>query len=210
MAKKNADEKETRGEDDNTDNVQPWAKQFDDDRDDSGNLSRVATRKKKRGNSIVIWVIWIALALIIIVPVTWYAWVSNQPSSGGDYSSSKITVNTSKKKATSKSASKASSSKAKTNSSSSKTSQATSSVKKREATSSSAAVSSSSVATSQASSSSTAASSSSTAETTYTVKAGDNLYRIAVNHGLTLDELLQLNGLSSGSTISAGETLRVK
>lgn len=44
----------------------------------------------------------------------------------------------------------------------------------------------------------------------YTVKAGDNLYRVAVNHGMTFSELLQLNGLSSDASISAGETLKVR
>lgn len=43
----------------------------------------------------------------------------------------------------------------------------------------------------------------------YTVQAGDNLYRIAVNHGMTLDELLQKNGLSANSTIQPGDTLQV-
>lgn len=44
---------------------------------------------------------------------------------------------------------------------------------------------------------------------TYTVQANDNLYRIAVAHGMTLSELLQLNGLSSGANISAGQVLKV-
>ena len=43
----------------------------------------------------------------------------------------------------------------------------------------------------------------------YTVQAGDNLYRIAVNHGMSLDELLELNGLSAGANIGPGTTLKV-
>ncbi|AMB93446.1 LysM peptidoglycan-binding domain-containing protein [Aerococcus sanguinicola] len=45
---------------------------------------------------------------------------------------------------------------------------------------------------------------------TYTVQAGDNLYRIAVNHGMTLDQLLQANGLSANSNIAPGTVLRVQ
>ena len=43
----------------------------------------------------------------------------------------------------------------------------------------------------------------------YTIKAGDNLYRIAVNHNMTLDELMQANGLSS-TEAQIGMVLNVK
>jgi LysM repeat protein len=43
----------------------------------------------------------------------------------------------------------------------------------------------------------------------YVIKAGDNLYRIALNHGMTLDELMQANGLSS-TEAQIGMTLKVK
>lgn len=46
--------------------------------------------------------------------------------------------------------------------------------------------------------------------TTYTVKAGDNLFRIATNHGLTLNKLCELNGLKTNSIISEGDVLRIK
>lgn len=44
---------------------------------------------------------------------------------------------------------------------------------------------------------------------TYTVQKGDNLYRIAVNNGLSLDTLLSLNGLSTNSTINPGDVLKL-
>lgn len=44
----------------------------------------------------------------------------------------------------------------------------------------------------------------------YTVSAGENAYRIALNHNMTTEELYQLNGLQSGSTITPGMQLRVK
>lgn len=43
----------------------------------------------------------------------------------------------------------------------------------------------------------------------YTIKAGDNLYRIALNHGMTLDELMQANGLVS-TEAQIGMVLNVK
>ena len=43
----------------------------------------------------------------------------------------------------------------------------------------------------------------------YTVKAGDTLYRIAYNHGISLTTLLSINGLSETSTIRPGQQLVV-
>ena len=45
---------------------------------------------------------------------------------------------------------------------------------------------------------------------TYTVQAGDNLFRIATNHGLTLNQLLKLNGLQQNSLITQGMVLKLK
>lgn len=44
----------------------------------------------------------------------------------------------------------------------------------------------------------------------YKVKPGDSLWKISVNHGMTLSELRQLNGLSSRSVIKPGMRLKVK
>ena len=60
--------------------------------------------------------------------------------------------------------------------------------------SSSASTSSS---TSSTSSTSTASSSATSSTKTHTVKSGETLYRIAKNNGLSLDELMTLNGLSN-------------
>ena len=44
---------------------------------------------------------------------------------------------------------------------------------------------------------------------TYTVKAGDSLWAIANNHGMSLTDLLNLNGLQATSMIHPGDILRV-
>lgn len=43
----------------------------------------------------------------------------------------------------------------------------------------------------------------------YTVQAGDNFYRIAVNNGLTTEQLKEMNGLNSNET-EVGQVLRIK
>ena len=44
----------------------------------------------------------------------------------------------------------------------------------------------------------------------YEVKKGENLYRISINHGLTIAELRALNNLSETDNIHPGQKLRVK
>ncbi|WP_261805825.1 SAG1386/EF1546 family surface-associated protein [Lapidilactobacillus luobeiensis] len=177
--------------------TRPWEKNFDNDRDDNGQLSRTATKKREHNNTIFVSIL--VVILLAVIGSTIGAWVAAQKDNKSPeivVSSKKSTVKSSKKSRPAESSSATSSS---------------SSV----ATESSEAASSSSVAeSSSAVSSSTVSSESSSASTTeggsYTVKAGDNLYRIAINNGLTLDQLLQLNGLSSNSAIVPGQSLRIK
>lgn len=44
----------------------------------------------------------------------------------------------------------------------------------------------------------------------YTVKKGDNLFKIAKDHGLTIDEIRKLNNLKKNSPIVTGQKLKVK
>ncbi|UQS83720.1 LysM peptidoglycan-binding domain-containing protein [Bombilactobacillus thymidiniphilus] len=44
----------------------------------------------------------------------------------------------------------------------------------------------------------------------YVVKPHDNAYRIALNHGLTTEQLYQLNGLSRGTILRPGMQLKVQ
>ena len=46
-----------------------------------------------------------------------------------------------------------------------------------------------------------------TADYTYTIQPGDTLFRIALNHGLTTQELAAANGIVNHSKIYAGQTL---
>jgi LysM repeat protein len=43
----------------------------------------------------------------------------------------------------------------------------------------------------------------------YTVVAGDNLFRIALNHNVTLDQLVQTNGISNPNIIVVGDVLQI-
>src|SRR5260370_644868 len=47
-------------------------------------------------------------------------------------------------------------------------------------------------------------------ESFYTVKRGDTLYSIALEHGVDYRELAQWNGLTDPTKISAGQQLRIK
>ena len=47
------------------------------------------------------------------------------------------------------------------------------------------------------------------ASKTYTVTPGDNLYRIALNHGMSTDQLKTLNGLTTDE-VAVGTVLMVK
>ncbi|ANK59572.1 peptidoglycan-binding protein LysM [Loigolactobacillus backii] len=196
----------------------PWAKQFDNTRDDRGNVSRAATRKKDRGNATFVTILTIALLALAALPIG--AWMifqnqMNKPvtphNTTAIVSSSKKKVATSKKTQSKKNA-QASSRKKVTTSNAQKTSSvATTETSTAQAASSSeqvAAASSSS--SSAASTSSSAASANSSSGSYVTVAAGQGVYRVAANNGLSVQELLKLNGLTSAATIKPGQQLRVK
>jgi murein DD-endopeptidase MepM/ murein hydrolase activator NlpD len=49
-----------------------------------------------------------------------------------------------------------------------------------------------------------------TTGSTYTVKAGDNLTRIASRHGTTVAALVKLNGIKNANAINVGQVLKLK
>jgi lipoprotein NlpD len=50
---------------------------------------------------------------------------------------------------------------------------------------------------------------SSAAQGTYTVRSGDTLYKIARDHGMSVSQLEQLNGISNPTQLSIGQVLRL-
>lgn len=46
-------------------------------------------------------------------------------------------------------------------------------------------------------------------ETVYTVQAGDNLFRIALRYGLTVDELARYNNIADPASIKVGQQIRI-
>lgn len=176
---------------------QPWNQQFEDDRDDDGNFSRIERRKHSRGNTVLTVVLVVTLLLLCLAPIVWQA-VSKRMANSAE-STTRISVAAPSKSKKSSSESEQSSVKS-------------SSSSKKSPSSSSSRASSSSVSTSSSSSasSSSSSSSSSSASGSYTVKSGDNLYRIAVNHGMTLAEIQALNGMGSSTSVTPGQTLKVK
>jgi LysM repeat protein len=45
---------------------------------------------------------------------------------------------------------------------------------------------------------------------THKIKGGETLYTISKKHGVSINQLLDLNGLSRSSTLSIGQVLKVK
>ncbi|MSD83195.1 LysM peptidoglycan-binding domain-containing protein [Lactobacillus curvatus] len=209
---------------DNQTEGKPWESQFDDDRDDRGNLSRVASKSKEKGNTYFAIILGVLLVLMIAFPIIAYTIHSSRANRPVE--SSKIVVNTSdsdsasaskkeakKAKAASESAAKAASeSKARQAESEKAASESQAAESSKQAAQ--AASESQAQAATQNNSSEATAQSSSSSETTggsYTLKAGEGLYRAAVNNGLTLNQLLALNpGLTANSQVAPGTVLKVK
>ncbi|WP_034549999.1 LysM peptidoglycan-binding domain-containing protein [Carnobacterium funditum] len=212
MAKKNSKKNQDK---------EIWSRKFETNDDNENNkYSRAARKKAEGGISPILTSLFIFLALLIILPTATYLWFMNERSDAEEFKpdSDKITI-------TQNSSSKESSSE-KQDSSSEKTSVSVSeetstleipakseskvedevieevpeqSVPKEEEAPETAVVSETEI------------EKPALEETgnTYTVVAGDNLYRIALNHGMTTDELKTINGIS-GNDVAAGTVLKVK
>lgn len=163
--------------------TKPWEKTFSDDqdKDQEGNFSRTRRRKQNSYHTMFTTILVVAIIALASAPIIY--WVNHQSSFNHPTDTEQVADSSSSKK-------KSSANSAKT---SVETSKVTSS-KKASATSKKES----------------SASSSSADEKYVTVEAGQGAYRVAVNNGITVDELYQLNGLSSGATLTPGQQIRVK
>ncbi|MCP8852891.1 LysM peptidoglycan-binding domain-containing protein [Latilactobacillus sakei] len=104
--------KDDKKKQDNPTEEKPWESQFDDDRDDKGNLSRVAAKSKEKGNTYFAIILAVLLVLMIAFPIIAYTVHSSRANRPG-LEDSKIVVKTadsekSKSKSTAKKAKEAS------------------------------------------------------------------------------------------------------
>ena len=170
----------------------PWEKKFEDGKDENGLYSRRASKRKDKLNSRLPLVLLLVFCFVVVATIALYFISLKTAAQPTNDDGGNIEVVTS---SSSKSSFKKSSAKKHKESSSTK----------KEAESSSESESSSSV------SEESSSSSQSEGSQYVTVAAGQGLYRIAVNNGLTVDQLVQLNpGLTPSSTVTPGQQLRVK
>ncbi|WP_143803580.1 LysM peptidoglycan-binding domain-containing protein, partial [Oenococcus oeni] len=174
----------------NPNNYQTSSKQnkTDNQKNGTGFLSKL--------NSKVIIAFAIA-TLVILLAIPTIGSIAKKGNSSKSVASSTASV-------TKKSSSSTTSSSSAESSSQSSAADASSSTAAADSSSTEAAESSSSVAED-----SSAETSSSSTATTYTVQSGDSAYHIASLYGLTVEELYELNGLTSGSTLLPGQVLKV-
>ncbi|PLS38123.1 hypothetical protein CYV26_05210 [Carnobacterium maltaromaticum] len=178
-----------------------WSRKFDDEGGFSeGNYSRTARKKAKGGISPILTTLCVFLALLIILPISVVWWYSNNKDVEDTGSANdQVTMNSSSSsKESSSSSSKESSSESKPVESSSAVSSSSAPVEETPAP----------VEPTPPVEETPPPVEEPPVTNTYTVKSGDNLYRIAVNNGMTLDQIKQLNGLSS-DTVSVGQVLKI-
>ncbi|MER1954476.1 MAG: LysM domain-containing protein [Desemzia incerta] len=200
-----------------------WSRKFDEDEGyTNGNYSRTERKKADKAISPVLKSLWIFLALFIILPTGVYLWYTynDQDTTAAESETETLIVkeneadNSEEKqpeKESSESESESESKETEAAEEKSESSQAASSESSKEIESSQAVESESKpVEESAATESSQAAESKPAGDSkTYTVKPGDNLYRIALNHGMSTDQLKTLNGLTTDE-VAVGTVLMVK
>ena len=179
----------------------PWENTFEDEKDEQGNYLRTASRKSSHKNAVLTNSLLVVFVVIVIGTIALY-FISQKTANKtfDDNGNVEVVSSTAKKSSKKKVAAKKSSSESE--SAASESSQAESSSQEESQASSQA---------SESSQSTSSESSSSQDEQYVTVQAGQGLYRVATNNGLTVNELLNLNpGLTANSTLTPGQQIRVK
>lgn len=178
---------------------EPWAHKFaEDDLQAEAQYSRAARSAKKAPVAPLSSVLAIIFVVLIVVPIMFMIWIYYSETQ------SVLQPRTADEVMYSKSSESASLSIVESIASSSIASSSSA-----ESSSSSSVASSNSQVTQSVSSSSQTTTQAPQGYKIYVVKAGDNPYRIAVNHGMDPDEFLRINGLEQGAIISVGMELKV-
>lgn len=165
-----------------------WDKTFTQDPNIGidGHLSRTEYRKRNSHNTMVTTILVIVIIVLAAAPVLY--WMNHQQSFNHPVRTEKT---------------------AKSSHTASKRKQSSSHKESKRHRKQSTAKSSST--SSELNSEESASSSHSTAGAKYTtVEQGQGIYRVAVNNGLTVDELARLNNISPNAQLHPGQRLRVK
>lgn len=192
-----------------------WSRKFDEDEGyTNGNYSRTERKKADKAISPVLKSLWIFLALFIILPTGVYLWYTynDQDTTAAESESETLIVKENEADNSEEKQPEKESSESESESEESEVAEAKSESSQATSSESSQAVESESkpVEESAATESSQAAESKPAGDSkTYTVKPGDNLYRIALNHGMSTDQLKTLNGLTTDE-VAVGTVLMVK
>lgn len=177
-----------------------WDKTFEDNQDlgKDGHLSRMEHRKQSSANARFTTILVVLIIILAATPI--FYWLNHEKSFNHPVQHTERVAKAS------------SNSKKKVHSATRKSKQATQSTKSSQAKSASSqkslALSASS--SSMKESSSSSQKNSSSAASYVKVQAGQGIYRVAVNNGLTVDELARLNGISPSTKLYPGQQLRVR
>lgn len=163
---------------------EPWEQSIYDTKEDNGH-SRIEKRQHKKGNTVFLTVLVILLLLIIALPIGTYWWVArDKPSNKGTTPSSSVAVSS-------------------TENSTSTASSADSSAQSSEAPTGNTTPSSEGEQTD--------VQADDVAESLYTeVLAGEGFKQVAERNGITVEQLMELNGLTTDTIIHPGDSLRVQ
>lgn len=198
MSRRSKNDKDQRDPNDTT--KEPWEQPIYDTNYDT-NSSRLEQRQQKKGNTLFLVILVIMLLLIITIPIGFYFWATQDSGRTATSQTTESSLVSTETKESTKASSEAASS-APSESSEPAPAESVPESEPVEETPEETIPSSEE----------TVPSSSEAAEgEEYTqVIAGEGFNQIAARTGVSIDTILQLNGLQIDSTILPGQTLRIK